>query len=325
MFQLTPQTKFQKGDKKKFTTNTLIQENNLFGTPIEGDIAKKLSIGGIIITRRSIAEELIKSFNHRQRTHMQEKTFPHKFLCERREEAAGLIFLTLQDMLGETADYRAMDRQELCHLVQTNIQFIVEKRLSWLISYSKHIIRDYYSLSTNRLKIKLNFLLDDGKYEPAECDEKVAGGLILNGFLDELLFYKTELDPFINEDTGVICRVLCPSGLPRSKKWIQIDVGISFTGKRNYMEPISQALIRKAAEEIHIGVAPTVCYAATKLYYGHLPHGVNYEGFEIHIWEVLYDDQIYLMEEQELNVKFCKCDARTNIINQYRNTRKSGQ
>ena len=324
---------------QKFIQNDCIQENDLFGILEEDNIAKKymldnntiikgeeflgikkLNIGGIIVITETIANNLIEEFNERQKQHIKDKTFPHKILCERREEAASLIFITLKDLVGELSDgsYRNTDRHQLCQLIQSNIQKIVEERLSWLITYSKHIIRDYYSISSNRLKIKLNYILDDGKYDMSSEDEKTKGGLILNGFLDELFFYNTELSPYINDNIGIICQVLCPSGLPRSKKWIQIDVGISFIGKRNYKETIEDALTRKSLEEIHIRVSNDVKKNANKLYYANIPNITSYDGSEIHIWEILYPDQISIIEENELNMKFCKCKKRTELINKHK-------
>jgi hypothetical protein len=346
----------------KFIVNEKIQDLKLYGELKEEDISKKhltqelinqfidpsiinlttiageenlgiqkICVGGIIVTPRYIGENIVNAFNDRQREHIANHTMAHKILCERRDEAACLLFLTLRDLTKEYSDgsFKNLDNGELCKLVQSNLYEIVEDRLPWIIDYSKHVVRDYYSISTNRLKIKLNFILDDGIHD-IDIDEsnglvKNKGGLLLNGFLDELKFYEDNLTYSVGDDVGIICQVLCPSGLPRNKKWIQIDIGISFSGKRQYKESVTNALIREAKEEIHIKVHDDVINTAnvshpwnTKLFYGSLNKGVGYEGFEVQMWEVLYEDQIQLLDEEPRDYSFCRCEKRNKLINAHK-------
>lgn len=285
----------------------------------------KHSMGGLIITRKSIGEHIVDAFNSRQHKHIKNHSFAHKILCERKEEAVALVFLTLDDLLGKGKDkYVEFSPEALCKRILVNIHSIVESRLRWVINYSRHVIKDYYNIIPNRLKIKLNFLLDDGVYScTSDSDhENTYGGLLLNNLLNELDFYSSNWSGLFGEDIGMICQVLCPSGLPKNKKWTQIDVGLSFSGKRLYTENMYDALMRTCRSQIHI--QPTYDVAATgiinnKLYYGSRRDGTGYNGFEIHIWEVMYADQISIMEEADLNYNFCNCDKRSSIIDE--NTR----
>jgi hypothetical protein len=324
----------------KYIPNEVVQDNSLYGELKEDDIVKKyltadiiksfqtnspilipgeenlgiqkVCFGGMIITTESIGERCCHNYNLTQKQHIKNKTLAHKSLCERNDEATSLLFLTLRDFVGDV-DYKSLNNKELCNLVQNNIQQIVEEKLPWVINYSKHIVRDYYSLPANRLKIKLNFILDDGIYDESEPGRKVSGGLLVNGFLKELEYYDNEWGSCMNEEIGIICQVLSPTGLPRNKKWIQIDVGISFIGKRHYGEDIVNATIRQAKSDIRLSVHPDVIKMSiinNNIYYGSLPNGAGYEGYEIYIWEVLYPDQLQIEEEKECDSSFCKCSER---------------
>lgn len=332
----------------KYQPNDIVQNNGLYGELKEENLSKKYlngsystketptvipgeehlgiqktSFGGIIISTESIGEQLCCDYNARQIAHIKKKTFAHKALCERNNEATGLLFLTLWDMVQDN-DYKSLSNKDLCVLVQNNIQSIVEEKLYWIVNYSKHVVRDYYSLSSNRLKIKLNFILDDGIYEESELGEKTKGGLLMNGLLQELEYYDNAWSNCMNERIGMVCQVLSPSGLPRNKKWIQIDVGISFIGKRKYKENIISACIRQAKSDVNIRVHDDVIKTSivnNKIYYGSAPNP-SYEGYEIYIWEILYKDQLKLEEEERANITFCKCEERyTSIENHKRNMR----
>lgn len=339
----------------KHFPNEVIQDTALYGELKENDIVKKyatpeiinsyytdnpivisgeehlgmqkISFGGLIITTESIGEQFCYEYNSNQRKHIKNKTFAHKALCARNDDATSLLFLTLRDFVGDS-DYKMLSNKELCVLVQNNVQNIVEEKLQWVINYSKHIVRDYYSLSSNRLKIKLNFILDDGVYD----DSQIRGGLLINGLLEELEYYEKEWN-CMQEKIGIICQVLSPTGLPRNKKWIQIDVGISFVGKRNYKENINNATIRQAKTDMRMSVHQDVIKTAivnNKLYYGSLPNGIGYEGCEIYIWEILYPDQLKLEEEASQNDNnkdkkrsknkkpFCKCKERYASIDEHK-------
>jgi hypothetical protein len=319
---------------EQFKTLDIINNNIKL---IEGEEefgVKKVCVGGVLITNSKIGTEYIQQFNKRQKEHINNRTFSHKMLCERKDEAVALMFLTVYDLLGDYIDsYKKLSDRELCSIVRNNIQIIVEQNYKWVINFSKHIIRDYYSMSPNRLKIKLNFILDDGVYRDElessnnELDDYLLsnkGGLLLNGIIEELLYYHDELSHVAQDEFGFICQVLCPSGLPENKKWIQIDVGITFSGKRKFKESIRDALIREAREEAHLEIVDNnVIDNAfdtynTKLYYGGVPKGLGFDGFEIHFWEIFYTDQIKLIDEDELNTKFCKCSIRQQLIETHR-------
>jgi len=276
---------------------------------------EKLNFGGIIIINKKIGENFCNEYNTLQQLHLQHKTFAHKSLCERREEPMGLIFLTLHDFIGNI-DYKELDldNKSLCNYIRDNIKEIIELDMPWVIKYSKHILRNYYNVPSAKLQIKLNFLFDDGRYDQTMYqDNKICGGLLLNGFLKELAYYSM-FSP--TNDIGVICQVLAPNGLPINKKWIQIDVGISFTGKRLYKENLKTAFIRQL-KTIHAKVSNSVLNEAIrneKLYYGSLPNGVGYDGYCIAILEIFYNDQINMIEETPLSKKFCKCKERKQSI-----------
>jgi 8-oxo-dGTP pyrophosphatase MutT (NUDIX family) len=107
--------------------------------------------------------------------------------------------------------------------------------------------------------------------------------------------------------------------LPKYKQWIQVDVGISFAGKRKFRESIQDALIREAREEIHIRFRDSEIYELAKepftktLYYGCEKNKKSCLGFEIYIFEVLFPDQIELCDEN-ISQEFCKCEERKKII-----------
>lgn len=349
----------------KFVVNESIQNNKLYGPTIYENCAKmhltpeitaaiingeditikgeehmgkphRICIGGIIIAPAHIGYAIEHEFNERQHQHIKNRTFAHKILCQQNDEASALLFLTLYDLLGEKFDTYLEDksnfldteehRRDLCYSIQTNIQDIVEDRLSWMVNYSKHILRDYYSLTSKRLKIKLNFILDDGKHGTQGSSD--GGGLLLNGLLARLEEYSNDLNIKNGEEyepIGILCQVLCPSGLPKNKKWIQIDVGISFGGKRQFQETLGDAMIRECIEEIHLKFHDDILrdselprYLSPKLYYGGTSDGLGYEGYEVRIIEIFYDDQVILVDEQELNYKFCKCKERTKIIEDHK-------
>ncbi len=122
----------------------------------------------------------------------------------------------------------------------------------------------------------------------------------------------------MNDNIGMMCQVLSPSGLPRNRKWVQIDVGISFVGKRNYLENMYDAVIRQVRLNIKACVHNDVVaagFANPRLYYGTIDAEDkkvenNYEGYEIFIWEVLYEDQIKFIGEDNFVGDFCKCKER---------------
>ncbi len=315
-----------------------MQSSDLYGKVEEGNIAKKhmtpmmiengekikeesfiekFMFGGIIITTASIGEEYCKKYNKKQREHIKNKTYAHKSLCECRDEPIGLMFLTLDDFLGNiNQDYNDMDRYELCSVIRANVRKLIEERMEWVIGYSKHVIRDYYNMNPAKLKYKLNFILDDGKYEIAKEGKKTEGGLLLNGFLEELEFYTYELAPRLKDRIGIICQVLGPNGLPCNKKWLQIDVGISVVGKRFLGERLGETCARQL-NTIRGMLHPDVIKLAeinNRIYYGSIPNVCGYEGHEIYILEVLYPDQITMLDERPLDMSFCMCAERYAMI-----------
>ncbi len=330
-----------------YQLNLEIQNNKLYGELKENDIVKKyvteeiinahlsgnyitisgeehlsvqkMSFGGIIITTEKIGQEYCDKYNVNQMKYIKNKTFAHKSLCDRNEEATGLLFITIDDLV-ENENYKEIPNKDLCNLVKKNIQKIVEDKLQWIIDYSKHIIKDYYSLPPNRLKIKPNFIFDDGVYED---ESGIKGGLLINGLLQELEFYNNEWSYCMQDKIGMLCQVLSPSGLPRNKKWCQIDIGLSFIGKRNYKENMLNALVRQAELDISAVVHPDVIKESMlidKLYYGSLPEGKGYEGYEIYIWEILYQDQLTFkcVNKNEKKNVFCKCKERNDLINSHK-------
>jgi hypothetical protein len=167
--------------------------------------------------------------------------------------------------------------------------------------------------------------MDDGVYEDNVYKKKtyitdhIYGGLLINGLIEELLYYQSLGDDY---DFGMICQVLAPSGLPENKKWAQIDVGISFAGKRLFRENIIDAMRRESKEEIHIEMVDQSVITrgsmgfplTNKLFYGGMPNGEGCHGFEIHVWEVLYENQIRIVDEVPLNYSFCQCRERNKLI-----------
>jgi hypothetical protein len=337
-----------KSIQKSHKSNLNIQDNILYGNSIEENIAKKYLTqdiinsfysdekkfikdeedlgrqktvtGGIIITTRTIGENFCTTYNNTNKQHIKNSALVHKSLCERREEPIALLFITLTDLVG-SVDHQSLENKVLCELIQENIQKIILESLPWVVSYSKNIIKDYYSFSPTKLKTKLNFVLDDGIYVKNDLNKKTKGGLLLNGLLEELEFYESELNFTMKENMGFICQILAPNGLPRNKKWPQIDLGISFIGKRLHKEDIAVAAIRHAKKSIRVEVHPDVIKLAlksNKLYYDSLSCGSGYEGFCIYIWEVLYPDQLRVLNENELNYSFCKCSERFASINAHK-------
>lgn len=297
--------------------------------PEEDDLGvQKTVFGGLIITTKTIGEDYCNEYNRNQQAHIKNKTYAHKSLCENRDEPIGLLFLTLYDFVGDL-DYNSLDNRTLCASIQSNIQSAVERKLPWVIKYAKHVIKDYYSMSSNKLKIKLNFILDDGKYETTtdNLNEKTKGGLLLNGFLRELEYYTTEMEGPMDDYIGIICQVLAPNGMPCNKKWLQIDVGISFIGKRLHKESLTNACIRQA-KTIRASVHQDVIRTSNmnnKLYYSSFPDGSGYEGYTIFIWEIFYEDQLKMENENPLDKHFCKCSERYDSIDEYRIFRFNNQ
>lgn len=330
--------------QKKFIENRTIQNDKLYGEVKEADYAKnhksnnpiisgeehlgvqKMSFGGMIITTETIGTEYCNAYNIRQQAHIENKTLAHRSLCARKNEAGALLFLTIDDFLGDI-DYTDLSNKELCYTVRNNIKEVIEEQLPWLVEYSREVIRDYYNVSPNSLKIKLNFILDDGKYDASIPGQKTIGGLLLNGFLKELEFY-SQLSAMYKEPVGLICQVLAPNGLPCNKKWSQIDVGISFIGKRLYKEHLVNAMIRQARSDISIKVHKDVIANAmntgNQIYYGSLPDGGGYDGYPIYIWEILYPDQLQIEDEPLIeNDDFCACNKRYNSIKEHKKLIKS--
>jgi hypothetical protein len=309
----------KKGDEyviNKDIDNTVKGEENI-GT-------QRVCVGGIILAPRKIGEKYAAMFNERQFKHIQEDTMQHKILCERRDEASALIFLTADDFL-RGYDGKEISSRDLCTIIRQNMYNIVTERFPLLVEYSKNIVYNYYDIHPKKLKIKLNFIMDDGVYEDNVYKKKtyitdhIYGGLLINGLIEELLYYQRLGDEY---DFGIICQVLAPSGLPENKKWAQIDVGISFAGKRLYKENIVDAMVRESKEEIHIelldqGIKTRGSMGfpwTNKLYYGGMPNGKGCHGFEIHVWEVLYENQIRMADEIPLNYSFCRCKERNKLI-----------
>lgn len=320
--------------------NNKIQSNYLFGRPKYQDPVKKylktdaikqteviegeekvirIGAGSVIITRETIGMEIANNFNHKQKHNIKSRIFEHKILCESKNEPAAIIFVSLRDMVGELYEddkYKDLSQKEICDLIQTNLCSIIENEVPWILGYSKHIIRDYYNIMINKVKVKLNFILDNGDYENNN-------GLLINGILEELEYYENNCS--FNEDIGILCQVLIPSGLPKSKKWTQIDIGITISGKRNYKESIKEALVRETNEQLHIKINDKILDRSAKgyplnnkLFYGGLDNGEGYEGYEVHLWEIFYFDQYEIIKEQ-INNNFCKCHERQKIINDFRN------
>ncbi len=302
---------------------------------------RRMCIGGLIITNETLGERIASEFNTIQYAHLRAQTFAHKILCQRNDEAIALLFLTVQDFVGDDfREYKNMPHRELLSLVKHNIRNIIEDRIGWVVAYSKQVLRDYYSVGVQRLKIKLNFIMDDGVIKDeleVSQDEyvnylnTVKGGLLLNGLIDELIYYDDMFGNVTHQNYGAICQVLAPSGFPESKKWIQIDVGITFTGKRLHGESYEDALARKSKEEIFIHFNDKTLFnnkaSAEKnkldelyksMYFGGIPQGLGYDGFYINIFEVLYADQVQIVENWTRDYTFCKCAHRAQIIESHR-------
>lgn len=331
-------------NKNKFIINEKIQNNNLFGSPKIENISKKYlnndliqnfktnttipgeenlgiqktCIGGIIVIKDYIGMDIVDKFNERQYTHIKNKTFSHKILCERKEEISAMIFVTLDDLLGGfKKTYKELTNKELCYLVNENLYKLIEIKAPWLINYSKCVIRDYYSVNSNKLRIKANYIIDDGIYDNID-ENYIKGGLLINNLLETMEFYENNLGMYIHENVGILCQVLTPSGSPKNRKWTQIDVGISFLGKRLFKEDIKTSLPRIMKNDIHIQIHEDVIKESflsdKKLFYGSLKKGQGYEGVQVNILEILYPDQIKLLDEDLLNYNFCKCSSRNKII-----------
>lgn len=292
------------------------------GIPISGESSvMKSSFGGVIITRRSIGEKICELFNNEKIELIKNKSQAHISLCERKDEASALLFITLNDLEPNFESFLTNGQERLlCQIINNNLRDIVEHRLQWLINYSKHVIRDYYSLVPNRIRIKPNYLLDDGVYpDPSDTrySAEKSGGLLINGLLD-LLKYYTETSSF-HEDIGIICQVLSPTGLPKNKKWTQIDVGVSFVGKRLYKESIIDALLRQVNYEIHCSLSNEVLQESVSDTESVMGYGTksilnSYEGTAVYPLEVWYSDQISY-KKYHLNWKdFCKCADRYKSI-----------
>lgn len=284
--------------------------DNINGNILKGEEhlgIQKPSFGSVIITTREIGTKICAEYNEHQITHLKNKTFSHKFLCERRDDPAALLFLTLNDLV-KNCDYTELDTKELCDMISRNIRLLIYKELPWLVNFSNEIIKNYYGMAPNKLKIKLNYILDDGIYESGS-ENLTKGGLLVNGLLDELHFYSA----FLPKDVGFICQILCPSGLPRNRKWVQIDAGITSIGKREYKEDIFKAAVNNLRNTTGIILHPDILHAYSSLYYASHPSGSGYEGYQIFIWEVFYKDTIFFREIPSKK-EFCKCDKRNSII-----------
>ncbi len=281
----------------------------------------RVGVGAVIITPFDIGTEHVRKFNTWRQKTMTDMSF-QRSINAGKVEAYGLLFLTLADFLGcdvncEAADVYAvleafvkLDKKKQCEHVAQNLRALVCKRLPWLVEYSKRIITEKYGLPASKLAIKPNFIYDDKNYDDFELHsaEDFAqeihfsrGGLLMNNFLYELNLYEM--------GHGVICEVLGPSGLPADKKWAQIDVGISFAGKRNLGESLTEAMERVCAERISTRIAPHVRKAGmpdypwvSGLFYGGFldqnKQGVGFEGFEIHIWDVVREKDIEFIPQK---------------------------
>lgn len=308
----------------------MIQDNNLFGNNKYEDIAKnhivnsiiegetnseRINFGAIIITTEDIGYDIVNKYNTRQISNINDGNYEHKILCERKVEPAALIFVTIHELLGDIRDsYKTMEKKEVSTIALKNLQFILKRQIPWITKYTKYVLKTFYDL-TSKLKIKFNFIMDDLIYDDSPNSSK--GGLLTNGFLDELDYY----DCNVKKYTGAICQVFIPSGLPRDRKWTQIDVGISISGKRLYQETIKDGLLRKIMQ-MGLHVDPNIIANAKgypyskKLYYGGAKNGNGIEGHEIDVLEIVYEDQLQLIDEQTLDYNFCKCKEREILISQ---------
>jgi hypothetical protein len=279
---------------------------------------QKTSFGGVIITTKTIGEEICEKYNETQKDSVLNKSFSHKALCEHREEVSALLFIKLSDLVAEPAD---MNSKELCHHIQANISSVIREKLPWLVEYTKKLIVEHYSVLPNKLKIRPNYILDDGIYE--DCDSVLKGGLFLNGFLEMLDFYTEHLGLATRDEIGFIAQISSPNGLPRNKKWIQIDLGISFIGKRELGEDIKTACINKLYRTTRLRIDESaIFWEENMLHYATVPGGFGYEGYNIYIWEVLYRDQIMLDDEPPVDKTFCKCQEREKIITSFLSKKK---
>lgn len=306
----------------------LIEVNNVKKIKGEEDMeVQRVLVGGIILIKESIGLKICGQFNKRQNTHIKKKTFSHKILCEKKEEGIGLLYITIYDILGDYIYddyYKSLNNKELCSVIQINLYNLIKHKLPWIINYSKDVIKYYYSVYTNKIKIKLNYILDDGVHEISteeKNSENSKGGLFLNGLIEILDYYDYNSSKY--ENMGILCKVLSPSGNPKNRKWIQIDIGISCSGKRLHKENVKDSIPRLLKEEINIKLHKDIIDKSCKLYpfgnklfYGGLKSGNGVEGTQINILEVIYDDQIELLDE-EINYDFCKCLERLKIINDF--------
>ncbi len=270
------------------------------------------NVGGIIITTESIGAVYCDTFNELQQQHLKDGTLAHKALCERRNEATALLFVRYQDLVaGMVGEMEDMNKKSLCDTVRRNVQTIISDRLEWLVNHSIAVIEDYYGLQKEDFKITLNYILDDGNY-----DENVQASMIYQ-FLKELRYYEKQ---YIRIDNGVgaICQVLAPMGAPSKRLWCQMDLGISFVGRRLYKEDIEVAAVRRAGEDIRAIVSENIIINASiinKLLFVPPRSTTEYDGYQIFIWEVFFADQLKMYAERALNLSvFCKCAERRAVI-----------
>jgi hypothetical protein len=98
--------------------------------------AQRVCVGGIIITPRKIGERYATMFNERQLWHLQNDTMQHKILCERRDEASALVFLTADDLL-KGYNGEDLSSRDLCGIIRQNVYKIISDRFPELVEYSK--------------------------------------------------------------------------------------------------------------------------------------------------------------------------------------------
>ncbi len=290
---------------------------------------QRIAYGSIMITEESVANEITSKFNSQIKIDMENGTYEHKTLCNRSEEIAGLIFLTFEDLIGpDLIDCEDLPKYSvLCDIIENNIKTKIINEFPWLIKYSNYINKEYYGFSADKLKIKMNYMLDDASMG---CEDG-KGGLFLSGLLSELEVYSNTIAYQNNKKFGMISQILIPSGLPEKRKWSQIDVGITLVGKRRLNEDILVGLQRDCMNKLHFKVHDDVLnkgnmnHPSNKYYYGGLKNGVGFEGHEIHVWEILYLDQIEYVEcanSKGSSSNFCRCKIRGEIIS--RNLNKVG-
>lgn len=266
------------------------------------NIRERTCHGAIMVMPQSLGLKMATIFNERQRAHIKNNTFQHKMMCLRRPEPIALMFLSLGDIInGE--DYKTLDKKALCSMARSNILSILSTEYKWVIQHSKYVLEKYYNVPISRLRTKLNFVMDDGKYSSDPDIQQ--GGIICNGLIELLEEYNYNLSHKLEEPMGIICQILAPSGLPEAKKWLQIDVGLSTQGKRRVGQTIYDALENDLKEQLCMGVSYETRRLAqlnNKLFYtSALNKGyAEYDGFDIHIWEILTEYDYELLEEQSI-------------------------